>query len=63
MDWVKSSFCQTEQCLEWRKSSFGGGGECLEVKDGIQVRDSKDPAGPILDFTPGAWMAFISSIR
>lgn len=29
----------------------------------VAVRDSKDPAGPKLLFTPAAWAAFTSTIR
>jgi hypothetical protein len=43
---------------EWRKSSRSGGngGQCVEVACNlpgiVAVRDSKDPAGPALAFTP-----------
>lgn len=52
----------------WRKSSrSGGGGECIEVADladgGRVIRDSKDPAGPKLRFTPAAWAAFTTEVR
>ncbi len=30
---------------------------------GIAVRDSKDPGGPVLDFTPAEWRAFIAGVR
>jgi hypothetical protein len=48
----------------WIKSSYssGAGGECVEVAacpDTVHVRDSKDTAGPVLDFTPAAWAAFV----
>ncbi|TCC00146.1 DUF397 domain-containing protein [Micromonospora zingiberis] len=49
----------------WRKSSRSGGngGNCVEVADNLSgvvgVRDSKDPAGPVLAFTPQAWRAFV----
>ncbi|MEH1012292.1 DUF397 domain-containing protein [Micromonospora sp. CPCC 206060] len=52
---------------QWRKStrSGGNGGECIEVADNladvVAVRDSKDPAGPVLTFTPAAWATFIRS--
>jgi Domain of unknown function (DUF397) len=47
----------------WRKASKSGenGGNCVEVANltpTIAVRDSKDPAGPKLTFTPAAWSAF-----
>jgi hypothetical protein len=52
----------------WRKSSYsnGSGGNCIEVAEGaghIQVRDSKDPQGPVLAFPAGAWSAFIREVR
>lgn len=49
----------------WRKStrSAGNGGECVEVADNlpgiVAVRDSKDPHGPALTFTPAAWTGFL----
>ncbi|WP_433890095.1 DUF397 domain-containing protein [Streptomyces sp. CA-111067] len=51
----------------WRKSSHSGGdgGDCIEFADNlpdvIPVRDSKDPHGPALTFTPAAWTAFVTS--
>ncbi|GAB2918186.1 DUF397 domain-containing protein [Micromonospora polyrhachis] len=46
----------------WRKSTYSGDqGACVEVAavaDTIAVRDSKDPAGPTLSFSPTAWAAF-----
>ena len=48
----------------WRKSSRsnGSGGDCVEVTDlpdgGFAIRDSKDPEGPILFFTPAEREAF-----
>lgn len=53
----------------WKKSTRSGtnGGECVEVADNlasiIAVRDSKDPAGPALAFTPHAWRAFIAQTK
>ena len=53
----------------WRTSSYSGGngGACVEVADmsgGLRaVRDSKDPAGPVLTVPPGEWAAFIVSVR
>ncbi|WP_239328917.1 DUF397 domain-containing protein [Frankia sp. CiP3] len=52
----------------WRKSSYsnGAGGMCVEVAvaaGGILVRDSKDPAGPVLAFTGGEWDAFLAGVR
>ncbi|WAZ21405.1 DUF397 domain-containing protein [Streptomyces cinnabarinus] len=47
----------------WRKSSYSGdqGGSCVEIAEGtsaIAVRDSKNPAGPILTLDPAAFSAF-----
>ena len=52
----------------WRKSSRSGGGDnCVEVafaSDGtVGVRDSKNPTGPVLEFTAGQWAAFTGGIR
>ncbi|WP_432253227.1 DUF397 domain-containing protein [Streptomyces sp. HNM1019] len=49
--------------LEFRKSSFSTGDrECVEVATNVPntvaVRDSKDPEGRILRFTPAAWADF-----
>ncbi|WFE32953.1 DUF397 domain-containing protein [Micromonospora sp. WMMD975] len=48
----------------WRKSTRSGTqGDCVEVADNLDgvvgVRDSKDPAGPVLTFAPDAWRAFV----
>lgn len=54
---------------EWRKSSRSGdsGGQCVEVAANlpgvVAVRDSKDPNGPKLLFTPTQWNAFTKSIK
>jgi len=53
---------------EWKKSSKSGGngGSCVEVRrheQAIQVRDSKDRSGPILQFTPAEWEAFIGGAK
>ena len=51
---------------QWRKSSrsSGNGGDCVEVADNlpnlVAVRDSKDPTGPTLTFTPTAWRTFLT---
>lgn len=54
----------------WRKSSYsdGTGNSCVEFADAIAelgaigVRDSKDPSGPALTFTPAAWTDFVGLI-
>jgi hypothetical protein len=53
----------------WHKSSYSGsnGGNCVEVAGNlaglVAVRDSKDPAGPALVFTPDNWQAFTTAIK
>ncbi|MFF2081518.1 DUF397 domain-containing protein [Kitasatospora sp. NPDC058162] len=52
----------------WRKSTYSNGqGDCIEIADELDnivpVRDSKDPHGPALGFTPEAWQAFVAGIR
>ncbi|MEU7041219.1 DUF397 domain-containing protein [Streptomyces varsoviensis] len=51
----------------WRKSSYSGvNGNCVEVATplprSIDVRDSKDPQGPVLTFTSEAWSAFLGTV-
>jgi uncharacterized protein DUF397 len=62
-------------CVEvaslWRKSSRSAdhGGNCVEVATLLQperaigLRDSKDPTGPVLSFTPTEWNVFIARIK
>lgn len=51
----------------WRKSSHStANGHCVEVRiadDGAVMRDSKDPAGAVLTFTPGEWAAFTEGVK
>jgi hypothetical protein len=51
----------------WLKSSrSGSNGQCTEVRDrgdAIDVRDSKDPSGPMLTFTPAEWAAFVAGVK
>ncbi|MEV5413348.1 DUF397 domain-containing protein [Thermopolyspora sp. NPDC052614] len=54
---------------QWRKSTYsnGNGGACVEVARNIPgivaVRDSKNPSGPALVLSPGAWTAFLARVR
>ena len=52
----------------WRKSTYSGGAtNCVEVADNVTaavaVRDSKNPEGSALTFTPGAWDAFTGAVK
>ena len=49
------------------KFSNSNGGNCVEVARNlpgvVAVRDSKDPGGPALVFTPAAWAAFTAQLK
>jgi hypothetical protein len=52
----------------WRKSAYSNnGGACVEVARNlpeiVAVRDSKDPEGPALIFTPADWEAFTAGVK
>ncbi|MFC0865224.1 DUF397 domain-containing protein [Sphaerimonospora cavernae] len=60
----------------WRKSTYSNnGGNCVEVavvsstdgpKSGerlFALRDSKNPDGPALVFTPSEWEAFVAGVK
>jgi Domain of unknown function (DUF397) len=55
--------------VTWRKSTYSGanGGDCVEVASTgqslVAVRDSKDPNGPNLAFSPPMWQSFIQRRR
>ena len=53
--WVKSS-----------RSNGNGGNNCVEVASldvAVAVRDSKNPGGPVLRFTPTAWETFMHGAK
>jgi hypothetical protein len=52
----------------WRKSAYSNnGGACVQVArnlpGAVAVRDSKDPGGPALIFTPADWEAFTPGVK
>lgn len=72
--WRKSSYSSSNSnCVEvgltWRKSSHSSsaGGNCVEVArdlpEAVAVRDSKDPQGPVLTFSPAAWQSFTTQLK
>lgn len=74
--WRKSSRSGNNgQCVEVRKSMLSpdwhkstrssGNGNCVEVRhrQNIQIRDSKDPNGPMLTVTDNDWLAFLNFVK
>jgi hypothetical protein len=51
----------------WHKSSRSqDSADCVEVAllgDQVGVRDSKEPAGPVLRFPLPAWRAFVAAVK
>ncbi|MEV8389604.1 MULTISPECIES: DUF397 domain-containing protein [unclassified Streptomyces] len=57
--------------LSWVKSSYSNnGGSCVEwspayasATDIVPVRDSKNPGGPVLNVSAGAFASFVAGIK
>ena len=53
--------------LIWRKSKAStADGGCVEIAcagETVLLRDSRNPSGPILAFSPAHWSAFLRHIR
>jgi Domain of unknown function (DUF397) len=52
----------------WVKSSLSfSNGNCVEMaglpNGGVAVRNSRDPGGPVLEFTQGEWDAFLHGAK
>jgi hypothetical protein len=65
--WIRSSYCASGTCVEirWVQASACGGGTCVQARsvDGVvQVRDSKNPDGPVLEFDRAEWDAFVAGV-
>jgi hypothetical protein len=52
---------------QWRKSSLSSSGDnCVEVRHahgGVQVRNSNDPNGALVQFTDDEWAAFTGGAK
>ncbi|WP_435174581.1 DUF397 domain-containing protein [Actinacidiphila sp. bgisy145] len=61
----------TTETPRWLKSSYSeNGGQCVEVaanlvasRGVVPVRDSKDPSGPVLDFSTDAFASFVAGVK
>ncbi|MFF1919157.1 DUF397 domain-containing protein [Streptomyces sp. NPDC058221] len=61
----------TTDTPRWYTSSYSNnGGNCIEVATNlvaargvVPVRDSKNPAGPVLDLPAGAFATFVTGIK
>jgi Domain of unknown function (DUF397) len=56
------------EVVNWRRTSFSSsnGQNCVEVAAlplSVAVRDSKNPDGPKLTFTPAKWRAFTNGVK
>ena len=56
--------------VTWRPSSYSNSeGNCIEIAEGagangkVPVRDSKNPTGPALCFSPSAFAVFVSAVK
>jgi hypothetical protein len=53
--------------LVWRKAQIStNNGSCIEVASAagkIALRDSKDPGGAVLVYTPAEWHAFLDGAK
>ncbi|MYR42411.1 DUF397 domain-containing protein [Streptomyces sp. SID5910] len=58
--------------VRWLRSSYStGANNCVETAQPsagpraglLAVRDSKDPAGPALLFSPGSWASFTAAVQ
>jgi hypothetical protein len=51
----------------WRKASHSvGNGECVEVSSAlgrVSVRDSKDPEGPVLNYSADTFRSFLGTAK
>ncbi|EGX55164.1 hypothetical protein SZN_34307 [Streptomyces zinciresistens K42] len=61
----------TTENPQWFTSSYSNnGGQCIEVATNlaascgvVPVRDSKNPAGPLLDISADSFASFVASVK
>lgn len=67
--WQTAAACSAGGCVEvaWQTAAKSAGGNCVEVAPGEDgswlLRDSKDPDGPVLRFTPAEMAAFADGVK
>lgn len=65
--WQQACLSGTDNVqVGFTKAAASGASNCVEVGHGVDrvlVRDSKDPDGPVLSFTPDEWAAFLTGCR
>jgi hypothetical protein len=52
--------------LTWRTALNCEGGACVQVAvddRAVLIGSSRQPGGPVLEYTPGEWHAFVSGIK
>jgi len=57
---------EQEQGTPVFRAACEGGGTCVEVAGYgglVLMRDSKDPFGPVLVFTPQEWVSFVKGVK
>jgi len=61
------SSCDCAEVAWHTPGSSVNGGNCVEAGRGscgyVHVRDTKDRDGPVLEFSPGAWMEFLEDLK
>ncbi len=54
-------------CRSWRKATYSiNNGQCVEVasaRAAVLVRDSVNPAGPVVSYSSRTWHAFLASAK
>ena len=54
------------ESLAWKSARSCTGGNCVQVApaDGmVAIRDSKNPGGAILTYSPDEWNAFVEGVK